>query len=91
MNIKNYDEDKDIGYILEIDFEYSKKLHNLHNDLAFLPEIMQIKKYRMLVRNLYDKKSYVAHVRTLQQALNDGLILKKVHRVIQFNQKAWLK
>ena len=45
----------------------------------------------MLVRNLYDKKSYVAHVRTLQQALNDGLILKKVHRVIQFNQKAWLK
>ena len=45
----------------------------------------------MLVRNLYDKKSYVAHVRTLPQALNDGLILKKVHRVIQFNQKAWLK
>ena len=27
----------------------------------------------------------------MQQALNHGLILKKVHRVIQFNQKAWLK
>ena len=27
----------------------------------------------------------------MKQALNHGLILKKVHRVIQFNQKAWLK
>ena len=30
-------------------------------------------------------------MRTVKQALNHGLILKKVHRVIQFNQKAWLK
>ena len=30
-------------------------------------------------------------IRALKQALNHGLILKKVHRVIQFNQKAWLK
>ena len=37
------------------------------------------------------KKSYVVHVRSLKQALNYGLILKKVHRVIQFNQEAWLK
>ena len=27
----------------------------------------------------------------LKQALNHGLILKKAYRVIQFNQKAWLK
>ena len=31
------------------------------------------------------------HIRALKQALNHGLKLKKVHRVIQFNQKAWLK
>ena len=30
-------------------------------------------------------------MRALKQALNDGLILKQVHRVIQFNQKAWMK
>ena len=36
-------------------------------------------------------KKYVVHIRSLKQALNHGLILKKVHRVIQFNQKAWLK
>ena len=44
-----------------------------------------------LVGNLYDKKNYFVHIRSLKQALNHGLILKKVHRVIQFNQEAWLK
>ena len=27
----------------------------------------------------------------LKQALNHGLVLKKVHRVIKFDQNAWLK
>ena len=43
------------------------------------------------MRNLYEKNNYVVHTRNLKQALNNGLILKQVHRVIQFNQKAWLK
>ena len=30
-------------------------------------------------------------MRSLNQALNHGLILKKVHRVIQFNQEVWFK
>ena len=36
-------------------------------------------------------KKTVIHIRSLKQALNHGLILKKVHRVIQFYQEAWLK
>ena len=52
---------------------------------------MEIDKCNKLVCNLYDNKSYVVHIRSLKQALNHALILKKVHRVIQFNQEAWLK
>ena len=40
---------------------------------------------------MYNKKEYAIHIRALKQALNHGLILKKVHRVIQFNQKSWVK
>ena len=29
--------------------------------------------------------------KSLKQALNQGIVLRKVHRVIQFNQKDWLK
>ena len=52
---------------------------------------MKIRKCNKLVCNFYDKKEYVVHIRTLRQALNHGLILKKVHRLIQFKQEAWLK
>ena len=40
---------------------------------------------------MQNKENYVIHIRALKQALNNGLILKKVHRVIKFNQEAWLK
>ena len=85
--IKNYGEDSDKGYILEVDIEYPKNLHELHSDLPFLPKRMKIDKCNKLVCNLYDKKSYVAHIRSLKQALNHGLILKKVHKIIQFNKE----
>ena len=89
--IKNYDENSDKGYMFEVNVEYPKNLHHLHSDLPFLPERMKIDKCKKFVCNLYDKKSYVVHIRSLKQALNHGQILKKVHIVIQFNQEAWLK
>ena len=89
--IKNYNENNDKGYILEVDVKYPKKLHELHSDLPFLSERMEVNKCKKLVCNLYNKKKYVAHINTLKQALNHGLKLKKIHRVIEFNQKAWLR
>ena len=87
---KKYDEDNDKGYILEADVKYPKYLHDLHSDLPFLPERIKINKCNKLVCNLYDKIDYFVHIRALKQALNYGLILKKVHRVIDFNQEAFL-
>ena len=52
---------------------------------------MKINKCSKLVCTVQDKENYVVNIRALKQALNHGFILKKVHRVIQFNQKAWLK
>ena len=82
--IKNYDEENHKGYILEVDAEYPKhfQLGNIaHYDLPFLLEKIKINKIEKLV----------VHIRSLKQALTQVLILKKVHKVIQFNQEAWLK
>ena len=89
--IKNYNENDNKGYILEVDVKYPKRLHELHSDRPFLSERMKIDKCNKLVYNLFNKKKYVAHINLLKQALNHGLKLKKIHRVIEFNQDAWLK
>ena len=52
---------------------------------------MKTEKVRKLVAILRDKTEYVIHIRNFKQALNHGLVLKKVHRVIKFNQNAWQK
>ena len=52
---------------------------------------MKIEKVEKLAANIHDKTEYVIHTRNLKQALNYGLILKKVHKVIRFNQNAWLQ
>ena len=69
-------------------FNISKRLHELHNNLPSLPEKMTIGRFEMSVTNLHDKTEYVTQIRNLKQALNQGLILKKVHWVTKFNQKA---
>ena len=89
--IKNYNENDKKGYILEVDVKYPKKSHDLYSDLPFLPERMEINKGKKLVCNLYNKKKYVVQINSLKQALNHGLKLKKIHRIIEFNQEAWLK
>ena len=89
--IKNYNGKANERYILEVEVQYPEKLHELHNDMLFLPERMKIKKVEKHFTNLYDKTEHVIHIRNLKQALNHGLILKKVHRVIKFDEKTWLK
>ena len=86
--IKNYDESGDKGYILEVDVEYPEKLRSMHSDLPFLPERMKINKCEKLVCNTRNKENYIIHIVSLKQALNHGLKLSKVHKVIEFEQEA---
>ena len=53
--IKNYNEESNKGCFREVDVQYHENLHELHNDLPFLPERMKIKKFEKLVANLHEK------------------------------------
>ena len=61
-----------------------KDLHENHNEMPFLVEKMKIKRVEKLVPNLKRKKRHVVHIKALDQALKNGLKIKKVHRVIKF-------
>ena len=89
--IKTYYENSNTGYFLEVDIDYPKEFFNFHKDLPFLPERKKVEKVEKLICSIEDKEKYVIHIRALKQALNHGLKLKEVHRLINFNQKAWLK
>ena len=57
----------------------------------FSQKKIKIEKVKKVVSNLHDKTKYFIHKKKLKEALNHGLILKKVYRVIIFNQKSRLK
>ena len=71
--IKNYDENGNIGYFLEVDINYPKELFNLHKGLPFLPESKKGNKVEKLICSTENKEKYVIHIRFLKQALNHGL------------------
>ena len=77
---KNCNEESYEGYFLEADIQYLDQLHELHNNLPSLTERIKIEKS---VAKFHDKTEYVIHIRNLKQTLNQGLVLKKIHREIK--------
>ncbi|KAJ8949419.1 hypothetical protein NQ318_007519 [Aromia moschata] len=95
FDITQIPDDGPQGFILEVDVYYPQELHDMHSDLPFLVENMvppnSKSKLKKLIPNLNDKINYVVHYKNLQQAIKNGLVLKKIHRVLKFNQSCWLK
>ncbi|PFX11556.1 hypothetical protein AWC38_SpisGene24662 [Stylophora pistillata] len=71
---------RDIPCILEVDLEYPKELHDLHNDYPLAPERIMINEVKKLVPSLNDKKKYIIHQENLKKCLELGLRLKNIDR-----------
>ena len=91
MNDKELSVWEKIPCILEVDLEYPKELHDLHNDYPLAPERINCDKVEKLIPNLRDKEKYVIHYKNLKQYLKLGLKLKRIHRGIKFVESEWLK
>jgi hypothetical protein len=109
--LSNVKTNSKIGHILEVDLEYPKELHDLHNDYPYCPEHLNITpdmlsnysknvagdngmkcgKSNKLAATLKKKEKYVIHERNLKQAVDAGLLITKVHRVLEFKQKPWME
>ena len=77
--------------ILEVDLEYPKELHDLHNEYPLAPERLIVGKVEKLIPNLNDKTKYVLHYEDLKLYLRLGLNLTKIHRGITFEEKDFMK
>ena len=79
------------GCILEVDLEYPRELHDLHNDFPLAPEVLELGGCKKLTQNLRDKKEMVLHGRNLKQVLSLGMKLKSIKRGISFSEKPFMK
>ena len=77
--------------ILEVDLEYPRSLHDLHNDYPLAPEQIEVNKVDKLIPNLWNKKKYVIHYENIKQYLSSGLKLTHIHRGIKFEESQWLE
>ena len=94
------------GYIFEVDLQYPHHLHDNHSDYPLAPEHVNITPdmyspfmkenfsattSKKLTPNLNDKQNYVVHYQNLQLYLELGLVVTKVHKVLEFEQSNWLE
>ena len=92
-NWKNITDQDDVGCILEVDLQYCKTLHDLHNDYPLAPESVKLDgaDVAKLIPNLNDKRKYVVHYENLKLYESLGLKITKIHRGVRFEERAWLK
>ena len=91
MNEKELGHWGDFPCILEVDLEYPRGLHDLHNDYPLAPERLKIGGVEKLIPNLWDKKKYIVHHENLELYLELGLKVKKIHRGIKFREEPWMR
>jgi DNA polymerase type B, organellar and viral len=93
IDIKSLDPYGDYNYLIECDIKVPSSVHKSHDQFPFFPEhkCAPGSKIKKLLLTLEDKKNYVCLLNNLQQGMDHGLILEKVHKIVRFRQSFWLK
>ena len=100
--IGEYRSNTDFGYFVETDLEYAREIHDDHSDFPLAPEDNVIKDDWLsaysknlavnrsalpkLVESLFDKPNYICHIKNLLFYIDQGLKVRRLYRVLQFNQ-----
>ena len=91
MWMKNLNKWRNRSCILEVDLEYPKELHDLHNEYPVAPESLNVKNVDKFIPNLMNKERYIIHRDNLLLYQSLGLKISKVNRGITFTESPWLK
>ena len=77
FNLDKYDDDSLRGCVLEVNLEYSKELHKLHNDYPLAPDKLEIKKEMLASCQLKIADDYVIYVSNVRKLVSSFLVQEK--------------
>lgn len=83
--------ERKIGYILEVDASIPESLHDFFADLPPLLTHEDMGTGLKLVGTLHPKERYVVHVEMLKFVVRLGVVVTKIHRVLRFYQRPFLR
>ena len=76
---------------LKVDLEYPKELHDTRNDYPLAPESVTVNGVKKLIPNLHDEETYVVHHGALRCYLRNGMVLRKIHEGILYEEQDFMK
>ena len=91
INNMVHDHGKIMSCRLEVDLDYPVEYHDMHNEYPFAAEALNVNGVKKLIPNLQNKRNYVIHHCALKQCLENGLVLRKIHRGIKYEETSFLK
>ncbi|PFX20964.1 hypothetical protein AWC38_SpisGene14564 [Stylophora pistillata] len=92
VNEKDFDKWESFACILEVDLKgVTSELHDHFNEYPPAPENLLIGKVKKLVCTLNEKKKYIVHHETLKHYMSLGIEIGKIHRIIRFEERPWMK
>ena len=80
---------RNLPCVLEVDLDYPKELHDLHNNYPLAPERLCINGVEKLVPNLNNKKKYILYHEILKLYKGLGLKITKIHRGMKFYERLY--
>ena len=85
-------EESHINFVLEVDAEFPKEIHDKMKDFPFLPENISPKdgSHPKLINHLGPRNRYPISLEMFLLARQEGVVFPKIHRVLQFQQSRWL-
>ncbi|GFS74082.1 uncharacterized protein NPIL_443551 [Nephila pilipes] len=80
VNFMEISDESDIGFILEVDFDYPENLHDLHNDYPLAPETLKVTNDMLSPYCKKTAEKYNLNINSCTKLVPNLMSKKKIHR-----------
>ena len=76
---------------ISVDFEHDPKNYPVEKIFSMCPDVYEEDGVKKLAHHLYPKENYAVHHKLFKKYLREGMIVKKVNKILFYRERAWMK